>query len=439
MDTNLNIFKTYENVKANYKIENNLTRALAITLKEDTFFFHEFIKFIFNNTIYYHRLFGTTDNYNINVSIDIQIDIKAIQDYEHLFAISISESELSNIWDCFDFKKDESICDLVIKLDSVFLFIEIKKDGEDCTNRLYNQIFNLVKQNTNIEKLDKSIHQKLITPIDLKWSELMQIALSVYKLQNSFNTKNRFLTDFIDLVRNYNFRWLPEIPINALKPNDTAAIIRRIETAINVFCEIKNCNKINYIDRLGILFDKDWAQEILFKITDNGDLNITINPGNSIKQGYALFNKNPSFNYIIILDKTKYEVEKKYHIKFTSFQKYFSGLRFVNYELISDRLLYSKENFYKYSGRKKRDEWKEFEQLLNDTLLINWKEKCNWDELMIHSAKDQFDILFTYELNIYIPFKTLKELDKHQTSTMLLMDLIFDVYEQFSNNLLIEN
>ena len=72
-------------------------------------------------------------------------------------------------------------------------------------------------------------------------------------------------------------------------------------------------------------------------------------------------------------------------------------------------------------------------------MLINWKEKCNWDELMIHSAKDQFDILFTYELNIYIPFKTLKELDKHQTSTMLLMDLIFDVYEQFSNNLLIEN
>ena len=57
MDTNLNIFKTYENVKANYKIENNLTRALAITLKEDTFFFHEFIKFIFNNPQYFIRCF----------------------------------------------------------------------------------------------------------------------------------------------------------------------------------------------------------------------------------------------------------------------------------------------------------------------------------------------------------------------------------------------
>ena len=45
-----------------------------------------------------------------------------------------------------------------------------------------------------------------------------------------------------------------------------------------------------------------------------------------------------------------------YHIKFSSFQKYFSGLWFHDNILKSE--IYTKENYHKYSGRKKRgDDW----------------------------------------------------------------------------------
>lgn len=150
-----------------------------------------------------------------------------------------------------------------------------------------------------------------------------------------------------------------------------------------------------------------------------------------------MFENNPSIKTDLIIDGNSYEIEKKYHIKFTSFQKYFSGLWFYHYDLRNDNLLYTKENFYKYCGRKKREEWKEIEQLFNDTLLFNWKSKCNWEELMIDSGKNQFDMSFGYEINICIPFSTLKKYDTEQNSLLELTQLIIEIYNQFSNNLLV--
>lgn len=438
MNTHLNIFKTYADATtSNYQLENNLTRALAISLQEDTLFFHEVVKFIFNNTPFYNQLFGITNANTIDSSIDIQVNTKQIQEVEHLFAISLSETEMDGFWEQNHPDNYNPICDLVIKLDSIYIIIEVKRDGVDCTSQLYNQVFNILKQCEKIDELDKTIHLQYITPLDLKWSKLMQIAQRVYNIQKTMNTSNRFLTDFIDLIRNHNYSWMPEYPINALKPNNKAEITRRIESAINQACEMMNYSKLNYASRLGIEFNKDWAQELLFNVNDTGGLDITIYPGNTKEQGYALFEHNPSFNKELVIDGNRYEVEKEYHIEFTSFQKYFSGLWFNHNDLRKDNLLYTKENFYKYCGRKKREEWKDIEQLFNDTLLFDWKKQCEWDELMINSGKNQMDVSFGYEFTICIPFSTLKKYDTEQNSLLELKQLIIEIYNQFANNLLV--
>ena len=50
MNKHLNIFSSYSKEDKGYKLENDLTRALAICLQEDKLLFHEVLKKIFDQT-----------------------------------------------------------------------------------------------------------------------------------------------------------------------------------------------------------------------------------------------------------------------------------------------------------------------------------------------------------------------------------------------------
>jgi hypothetical protein len=436
MNTHLNIYKNYTSNSESYQIENNLTRALAITLQEDALFMHEFLMYIFSGTKFYFQFFESTNENTPAINIEIQKKTNTISDFEHIFAITLSETAISDFWNANHHEVYDAICDLVIQIDNVYIIIEVKRDGVDATAQLYNQIFNIIKSADVVEFLDKEKYDYKITILnEFTWHELMKIASKVYNFEKAKQVKTRFLEDFITLIREHNFRWLPEVPISNLKPNNTNAIKRRMENAIFESRNLFNLTPLNYSSRSGIIINKTWAQEILFHVNENGGLNITVYPGNTKSQGYELFNNNVEFKSALTINGKSYDIEKRYHIKFTSFQKYFSGLWFQKYDLITERNLYSKENFYKYTGRKKREEWGEIEQLFNDTLLFNWKEQCSWNELMLDSGKNQFDISFGYELNITIPFEDLKTIDKEQRFIVPLSELIYESYQQISENL----
>ena len=328
MNSHLNIFKTYTKLNRTFQLENDLTRALAICFQEDTLFFHEVLKEILNSTNYYNQLFEALEGETI-VSVDIQKKASSLSDFEHIFAISLSESNMSDFWgQNYNYNYDP-ICDLAIKINNILLVFEAKRDNVDCTAQLYNQILNIIKANGSHEEFNERNFHKLITPFDLNWSKLMSLAVKVSSFEKSMSNQNRFLSDFIQLVKNHNFRWLPEPSLSALQANNTSSIKRRIESSVEELIKNNiNINKLNYKDRLGIEFPLPWAQEILFRISENGDLIATIYPGNTKSQGYSLFNSDPKFNTEVeILDK-KYTFDKSYHIKFTSFQKYFAGLWF---------------------------------------------------------------------------------------------------------------
>ncbi len=437
MNTHHNIYKNHTSNSENYQVENNLMRALAITLQEDALFMHEFLKYVFNGTKFYSQFFESTNENTPAINIEIQKKTNTISDFEHIFAMTLSESDMAGFWKSNKHDVCDVICDLVIQIDGVFVIIELNKNGIDvATSKLYNQIFNIVKNQDAVDVLDKEKYGDKITALNqFTWNELMKIAKKVYNFEQAKQVETRFLEDFITLIREHNFRWLPELPIGNLKPYNTNAIKRRIENAIFETRYIDNLSQLNYSSRFGISINKPWAQEILFHVNENGGLNITVYPGNTKSQGNELFNNNVKFKSALTINGKSYIIEKRYHIKFTSFQKYFSGLRFEVYDLITERNLYSKENIYKYTGRKKREEWGEIEQLFNDTMLFNWKERCSWNELMLDSGKNQFDISFGYELNIIIPFEDLKTIDKEQRYIVPLSKLVYESYQQFSENL----
>lgn len=436
MNSHLNIFKTYTNSQRSFQLENDLTRAFAISLQEDSLFFNEVLKEVFNGTKFYSQLFDSLES-ETTISIDIQKRTSQISDYEHIFAITLSEAEIGNFWEAENNRNYDPICDLVIKINNIYLIIEAKRDNFDCTAQLYNQVLNVINsEEENTTSLNKAEHGRKITPFDMNWSKLMAIAVKVLSFEKSFGNTNRFLSDFVSLVKSHNYRWLPESPINSLQSNNKSSILRRIDSAIIEASKAdNNITKLHYNDRLGIVFTKSWAQEILFDINEDGDLIVAIYPGNTKSQGYNIFRTDPTFSREIqILDET-YLVSKNYHIKFTSFQKYFTGLWFGDNKLKQE--LYTRNNFYKYTGRKKRGKaWNEIEKLFDNNLNFDWKKECKWNEKIINSGKNQFDISFGYVMVLKIPFDKLKELDTVQSDLNNLTELIKEINKEFSDNLL---
>jgi len=436
MNNHLNVFKTYSKENRAYQLENDLTRSLAICLQEDALFFHEFLKIIFNQseTDFFNRLFESIDSNN-EINIDIQLNANKITNFDYVFAVSLSENEMSDFWSQ-NFEKDyDPICDLVIKINNIIIVIETKRDNVNCTAQLYNQIFNICKFNFVDKEFTNLNFKEIIYPFDLNWKKLMIIATKVASFEKSTNNHNRFLVDFIELIKSHNHNWLPESSIYSLKPENKILIERRIESAIIDLCKTNNINKLQYNDRIGIDFQLPWAQEILFSINDKGDLVSAIYPGNTKGQGYHLFNSDPKFSDKIEIQSIEYDVEKMYHIKFTSFQKYFTGLWFGDKELKDN--LYTSLNFNKFTGRKKRGiHWSEIENLFNMYLNFDWKSKCKWDELIIGSGKNQFDISFGYKIAITIPFEKLKSIDLKRENLKNLVQLLFEINSGFSNKLI---
>jgi hypothetical protein len=433
MNKHLNIFKTYTEIHRRYQLENDLTRALAICLQEDTLFFHEVLKAVFNNSNLYNTLFEDLDNETI-ISIEIQQNVKLISEFEHVFAVSLSENEMSDFWSQTHNLEYDPICDLVITINNILIVIEAKRDNVDCTAQLYNQILNIFKK----QDIELSEYKEQVTPFDLNWPKLMAIAVKAAGFEKTVGNQNRFLNDFIQLVKDHNFRWLPEPPLASLIATNRDAIKRRLESAVNQFCNnIENVSKLNYHDRLGCSFSKGWANEVLFDIdAQTGDLVALIYPGNTKGQGYSIFQRDPEFSEALEIKSNQYKVNKSYHVKFSG-QSYITGLWFSEDKL--KQKLYTSSNFHQYTGRIKKPDWATIEKLLDDSLdshKINWREESKWNSKIIQSNRSQFNISFGYEISIRIPFNTLKAFDTDKKDIENLSGLIGEIYNAFENQLI---
>jgi hypothetical protein len=435
MNSHLNVFKTYAKENRVYQLENDLTRALAICMQEDALFFYEVLKAIINNDKEFELIFSNSDIEN-KLNIGIQINANSISGFQKIFAVSLSEKEmnLDNFFNQTNIVVYDPICDIVIELNEILIIIETKRDSVDCTAQLYNQAFNILKNsNYNLE------FNQIVQPRDLNWRKLMQIGSKVLAFENTVANTNRFTVDFINLVKGHNPNWLPETPIAALHHTNSFAIKRRLDSAFNLLDFEKFCSKLNYADRIGLRFNKPWAQEILFYVNDTGDIYITIYAGNTKAQGLHIFNQSFSIAESLNILNEKYEIDKQYHIKFSSFQKFFTGLDFYDEDLkIFD--LYTIDNFHNYTGRnyKEYGNWEQLETLFDKYFKeeFNWKEQCDWCRKITNSGKSQFDLSFGYSFSITIPFERLKEIDNDMNNIVPLADFVKEIYKAFEEDLI---
>ncbi|WP_367111572.1 hypothetical protein [uncultured Psychrobacter sp.] len=432
MNKHLNIFKTYAKDNRSYQLENDLTRALAICLQEDALFFHEVLKSIIGDSDLYNKLFEDLDS-DTEVQIEIQKKTSQIKDFDKVFAVSLSESVMSGFWQQKHNSKYDPICDLVITINNILIVIEAKRDNINCTSQLYNQILNILShQNKGLDD-----NREIVAPVDLNWRKLMAIAVKVASFEKTTSNTNRFLNDFIQLVKEHNFSWLPETPIGSIKNINAKSISRRIESAIIRFCDNnESIAKLTYRDRLGTTFTKEWANEVLFNVDEEtGDLVVEIYPGNTKGQGYHIFQSEPRFNLQLTINDEGYAIDKSYHIKLMG-QSYITG--FWLSESDFKKNLYTKRNFHKYTGRVKRESWGEIEALLDEHISCDWKSKCKWQGKVLNSNRTLFNISFGYYITVRIPFERLSQLDVNHDDITPLADLIESIYKAFETSLLME-
>lgn len=411
----LNIFRFFNETSTQEFIENNLSRAFALSLSNDNLFFNEYIKAI-TLPEDYDYLFSTLGQ-DATSNICLQIDIASIanESFRRVYAVAMTTENL----DMIDFlnsekaEKTRHVTDIVITIKDITYIIEVKRTGENCKAQLYNQALPFIKSKELVP----------VIPVSFSWPNIIKLMERTYNVQMLNGRKSVFLRDFIDLAEGKYHDWFESKPFNLLEFstvwNSTASnhLYKRLKQVL----QKSNYEISGYSDRLGVLVPFGWATEVIPGFEkDEQDTNCIafyIWPGNTKTQGYGIYSKDLSWTKkktLTIGDKN-YPLDISLNVKLSHFNKFISQLNFYESDLIDpNNSIHSKENFDSYSGKWPINSWPEFETYLDGYLKpeYNWRKECNWKGNFLDTDRSYFTVSFGFEVAVYVPFKEFQEMDK---------------------------
>lgn len=429
MDKHLNLFKFFNETPSVEHIENNLSRAFVLCLQNDNLFLYKFLERVVragNHPSDLEYLFANPDRES-RIDIDIQKSTRDLDQsgFKRIYAVALTENE-TNLSDFFELHapKDENykpITDILITVGDVIFIVEVKRNGQNCKQQLFEQVFYAASKNVTLD---------IVVPINYDWPKVMETAT----LSNNFNLlcerKSIFTNDFISLIRRYRTRWLPVTSFSALSENRADDDLRNIRLESCVMATGERLDLLNKTDRFGFSFQKAWADEILPRwIRTKEDklyLKIYIWPANTKGQGWSVFyNKNWDWLNLkeVNLLGENFKVDIVHEIKFSHIQgNYITSINFTNDDLIKE--INTTENFERYAGQHKRENWSNFENFLDAHFKpeFDWRQYCRYDQIL-NSGKSFYSISLGYQVGIKVPFSYLQSIDKDARDTSKVQDL----------------
>ena len=429
MNSHLNLFNSYSRDPRNYQLENDLTRGLAICLLEEPLLLHEVLHAILmNKKDTYEKQFSQHSEES-NLTINIQEDINNLESFDHLFAVSISGVKMNpeNFYNSKHVVDKNPITDLTLCINDILIIFEVKPNNTDCTNQLFNQAFNALKNE------GKEVTKENVTAVDLNWKDLMEMVLTVANFHKTINKPSRFLNDFINLIMRHNASWLPQIPMNQ---QNLQGKLNKAYERLRAGVANAQTSSVKYDDRTGFAVNFGWASEILFDFRNEGKvLRAMIFPGNTKHQGWHLFPSNgePKFKDEIVILEKKYQVKKYYSAKFSFRGKHITSLDFSDKDL--NKNIVNSENFKNVSGRKKRNssDWQEVQHFFDTHFktTYDWKSRCNWEKTLVNTNRTQFDLSLGYVLYMDIPFEVVQSIDVERDNLLPLSNFLDEIKTQF--------
>lgn len=434
MNRHLNIFHSYAREYSDNKLENDLTRALAICLQEDNVFLNTILKTILSKKDYeslFTDMAGET-----RVSIEIQKNVESLEAFNKLYAVSITGIEMNEEEFSVQTKSSESkeyITDLVILTNDIAIIVEVKPNDVSCTPQLAQQAHKSIE--------DAEINFSDVIPRDLNWKKLMATAVQVSNFNRASGSGSRFLNDFIQFIREHNHAWLPVAPFSSLSNSieKKQAYIKRLNAALSSISE--QHPSLEYNDRIGLKLNLPWAQEIVFNLSNyhsnQAALCFGFWPGNTKGQGSRMFSEIGKKDWkppkTICLQGHEFEVIWGYEIKFCHFNGYVTNVVINDSNVKPGKKILSRDTHHTFTGKYDRADWSNLEKFLDDFLLdsFDWRKASNWEKHFINTGRNYLTLSIGYEIETIVPVSYLQQIDTSQDDLTKLTDLIIEMKERY--------
>ena len=240
----LNLFKHYSEIG----LENNLTRALVITLQNDPLFLNEFFYKITNKKL------ENELSYDSIIEMNIQEPVKNLSGFESLYAVALTTERISDFSE-LPRETQDPITDIAIMVNNIGIIIEVKPSNENCVAQLKNQVNKisekLVLENATIYK-------------SLEWGDIINLLEKTLMIQRSFGRDTYISQNFLEFLEINHPTWFPikkfsEIPFSREDKN-YYLILKRLKDIKQTL--VGNEQLIEISDRFAIPVNENWASEI---------------------------------------------------------------------------------------------------------------------------------------------------------------------------------
>lgn len=406
----LNLFKHYSEIS----LENNLTRALVITLQNDPLFLNEFFYKITNKRLEEEL------SYDSEIEMNIQEFVLNLKGFEKLYAITLTTEEIT-----FLLKEQREtknpITDIAIIINNIGIIIEVKPSNENCEAQLRNQVDKIVK---NLLLEEPPIYKSIT------WGEIISLLEKTLLVHKNLENNSFISRNFMNFMEINHPTWFPikkfsDIPFSREDKN-FHLILKRLKEIKKYL--VGSDQLIQISDRFAIPVNENWASEINMGVNSESEvIDLKIWPGDTKGQGISLFEENKTFDFFELngmigkLQGIEFTYKIGQYLKFSHFQK---GMFWVFFD---DYKKFNRENFNLLSGRWRKDRWEEFYKLMERMFPEQWKDLSNisnWNKFVINSNRTTFDLSMGIEFIISIDYKKIQKLEKEDRLIGFLRELI---------------
>ncbi|WP_274475389.1 hypothetical protein [Mangrovimonas aestuarii] len=442
MNRHLNTFRFFSQNLSAENIEDNLSRAFVICLKNDPLLLYEFLKSVFKESSQekiFDNLFADITDKD-NWQIDIQVETTDVQgEFSKVFAIAMSglPMGLAGFFNHSPNINKKHITDIFITINDIAFCIEVKRDNTDCTKQLHQQVAALLGT--------VAVSKENVFPVDYNWEKLMLLVNRINGFHSLMNTPSVLLEDFIGLVQSHNPNWIPIAPLASLSNSITEKhkIYQRLVAALK-FIDSEEHPILEYNDRIGLQLDFGWAREILLYLSKGGDgkLNLIFGiwPGNTKGQGTVLLNllkKNKGWSppHSIQVNSHSFDVDAGYELKFCHFNKYICNILLSDEEIKEGKELISSYVHWHHTGKYNRDEWGKLKDFLEEYTIdgYDWKTKMNWEGNFENTNRNYLTMSAGYFIETTVPLSYLQQIDTTMDNIKPLADFILAMKMSYKN------
>jgi hypothetical protein len=427
MNAHLNIFNNYRE-DYNNPLENNLTRAFIITLKNEPNLLRDFM-YLISNEMVWDEIF-----------VSIQDKNKDVGGFKRIIGLALTSEDIPQkaIDQIAAHGSTTPIPDFLIYNGSTLIVGEVKKHSENPIAQLKNQLNYMISNSESEEEPAVVQYQALSWTVILTKLIIPHINYnqrSVLKPLWALNFKEYIATHYTD--------WLPVPTLDKIdfKTETDSVTNTLIEKRLYSIQSLTRFGTPQYWvgGRITLPLNFGWATEAHVILTRHHNKNlvqVTIWPADTKAQGHRIFSRSLDWVKSTELDTPygKFKLDINPYIKFSHVMgKWIGAINFYNDFQAMGKAFHNQKNFERYCRSWDRSEWTKLTKMFDDDFSkdFEWRDELGWDDKFEISGRNFVFISMGFECNTFIPFEEFQKAEKSDPSGKQAAALLETTIESF--------